>query len=404
MRKKLRRLKRTAIEKENEPPTARAVGIQTQAEEKENDVAVKEVLIARDSEDVSEERSDASSSDDASNTDEEVRKNKKEAEVMDGNVEEDEGAKSAPSFSKVTRESLCLRTDPADSADVALHPILVEEWTNWMHKGLYEGEEEDEKKREEEENKQREVIMNKFPRKEGLFVEAPKLNPEILAYMSGTAKSKDKHFTAAQNALAMVAVAKSISLILELEEGEISSKLLQNLGNAGKLMAGLHYQNSVMRRAFVIPGIDEKYRDLLRKSDITSDLFGEDLFKRLKHTKSLSKVVEELTPHQRTKKPFEDAKPGKPEMPAKEIQGLLAAGSKIKGAPKISPVQGLSEEILLERQEVDEIKPLQTLKVSNVAGRLRFFQEKWKLVTKDKFVQSCIKGYFIRFESQPSQI
>lgn len=53
-----------------------------------------------------------------------------------------------------------------------------------------------------------------------------------------------------------------------------------------------------MRRAFVIPSIDEKYRDLFKKSDITSDLFGKDLFKRLKYTKSLNKIVEELTPHQ----------------------------------------------------------------------------------------------------------
>jgi len=92
-----------------------------------------------------------------------------------------------------------------------------------------------------------------------LFVEAPKLNLEILAYMSGMAKNKDKHFVAAQNALgsAMVTVVKSIFLILELEEGEISSKL-QNFGNAGKLMAGLHYQNLVMRRTFIIPGIDKK--------------------------------------------------------------------------------------------------------------------------------------------------
>lgn len=59
-----------------------------------------------------------------------------------------------------------------------------------------------------------------------------------------------------------------------------------------------------MRRAFILPGVDEKYRELLKKSDITSDLFGEDLFKRLKHTKSLGKVVEDLTAHQQTKKPL----------------------------------------------------------------------------------------------------
>ncbi|KYQ52411.1 hypothetical protein ALC60_08469 [Trachymyrmex zeteki] len=296
MRKKLRKLKKTATEEEKKLPAV--IEIQTQAEEKENVNVIdvvdeKDNLTVGDSEDESEERSDVSLSD-ASNTDK---------EVMD-DAEKDEGAKSAPSLSKEIRESLCLRAESADAADVVLHPILVDEWTKWMHKGLYEGEEEDEKKREEEENKQREVIMKKFPRKEALVVEAPKLNPEILAYMSGTVKNRDKHFVAAQNALgsAMVAVAKSISLILELEEDEISSKLLQNLGNVGKLMAGLHYQNSVMRRTFVIPGIDEKYRELLKKSDITSDLFGEDLFKCLKHTKSLSKVVEELTPYQQFKK------------------------------------------------------------------------------------------------------
>lgn len=35
----------------------------------------------------------------------------------------------------------------------------------------------------------------------------------------------------------MVAIAKGISLILDLEEGDISSIFLQNLGNAGKLLA-----------------------------------------------------------------------------------------------------------------------------------------------------------------------
>ncbi|RLU17631.1 hypothetical protein DMN91_009867 [Ooceraea biroi] len=68
--------------------------------------------------------------------------------------------------------------------------------------------------------------------------------------------------------------------------------------------AGLHYQQSIMRRAFILLGIEEKYRELLKKSDITDELFGNELFKRLKHTKSLGKVVEDLTPHQHVKKPL----------------------------------------------------------------------------------------------------
>lgn len=53
-----------------------------------------------------------------------------------------------------------------------------------MRKGLYKGEEEQDKKREEEESKLRDEIMKKFPRKEGLYAEAPKLNQEILAYQA----------------------------------------------------------------------------------------------------------------------------------------------------------------------------------------------------------------------------
>lgn len=102
----------------------------------------------------------------------------------------------------------------------------------------------------------------------------------------------------------MVTIAKGISLILDLEEGDILNTLLQNLGNAGKLLAGLHYQTSIMRRVFILPGIEDKYRELLKKSDITEELFGNEMFKRLKHTKSLDKVVEDLTPHQQVKKPL----------------------------------------------------------------------------------------------------
>lgn len=95
-----------------------------------------------------------------------------------------------------------------------------------MRKGLYEREEEN-KKHEEEKSKLRDKVMKKFSRKESLFVEAPKLNQEILVYMSSTAKSRDKHFVSAQNALssAIVAVAKSISLTLELEEAIFQADL-----------------------------------------------------------------------------------------------------------------------------------------------------------------------------------
>lgn len=54
------------------------------------------------------------------------------------------------------------------------HFLLVKERANWMHKDLYEGDEEkEEKKQEKKKKKQREEIMKKFLRKGTLFVEAP---------------------------------------------------------------------------------------------------------------------------------------------------------------------------------------------------------------------------------------
>lgn len=66
------------------------------------------------------------------------------------------------SLSNETREWLCLKAEPAQSTDIALHPVLVAEWGKWMRKGLYEGDEEENKKREEEESKLREEIMKNF--------------------------------------------------------------------------------------------------------------------------------------------------------------------------------------------------------------------------------------------------
>ncbi|XP_011882481.1 PREDICTED: uncharacterized protein LOC105570127 [Vollenhovia emeryi] len=326
LRKKLKKLTRAATEEVTRPHTAteevrdpRGVtaeivktqvacntGTQINTEDKENGegrtnpaATSEETSIVDEVE--SEARSDSSTSGDGTDTEQESKTD------VENTV--DSAAESA-SLSNETRERLGLKAKPAQSDNIVLHPILTAEWNTWMRKGLYEGDEEDEKRREEEENKLREEITKKFPRKGGLYAEAPKLNQEILAYMSSTAKSRDKHFVSAQNALgsAIIAVAKTISLILELEEGDISSRLMHLLGNAGKLLAGLHYQHSIMRRAFILPGIDEKYRELLKKqSEITGDLFGEDLFKKLKHTKSLDKVVEDLAPRQHSKKPLKTA-------------------------------------------------------------------------------------------------
>ncbi|XP_026829029.1 uncharacterized protein LOC113562783 [Ooceraea biroi] len=221
LRKKLRRLKREAAEEVTEPRAAIVIDKPPDRENATETTATSSLVDDLVEEDASEEdeRSNSSTSDGESDASVEVK-------AMTG-----EAAKVTESLSNETRERLCLKTEPTQSADITLHPVLVTKWMHWMRKGLYEGDEEDHKKREEEEKKLREEVMKKFPRKGILHVEAPKLNPKILAYISGRAKSRDQHFVSSQNALgsAMVSIATGISLILELEEGDISSGYFYNI-------------------------------------------------------------------------------------------------------------------------------------------------------------------------------
>lgn len=106
--------------------------------------------------DTSEERSNSPTSVDASDTNEEIN--------TSGGIKEDETGNVAVNVINETRERFCLKTEPNQSTDIALHSVLSAEWMNRMRKGLYEGEKEDDKKREEEESKLREEIMKKFPR------------------------------------------------------------------------------------------------------------------------------------------------------------------------------------------------------------------------------------------------
>lgn len=109
-------------------------------------------MIERKSGGKSNERLDASSLGDASILMRKRKRTKKleETKRSERTRRKTEDIKSTASLSNETRERLCLRAALAESPDITLHLVLVEEWTNWMHKSLYERDEDKEKKREKE--------------------------------------------------------------------------------------------------------------------------------------------------------------------------------------------------------------------------------------------------------------
>lgn len=120
-----------------------------------------------------------------------------------------------------------------------------------------------------------------------------------------------------------------------------------------------------------------------------------------KHTKYLDKIVEDFTPRQQDKKPLKKISNwGKRKSLPMRSKGH---SQREKRPPEVSAFQGPSEKLSLKQAciyKIDKIKSTCLLKVRRIADHLKFFSEKWILITKSKFVLNCIKGYKIRFKSR----
>jgi len=126
-----------------------------------------------------------------------------------------------------------LGKNPASTKKISVtfNQELKVRWENWIKKGFPE---EDKIK-----------ILEKYPRKGELFVDAPKINIEIIPVMSDIAKKRDGHFTKTQNSVSSVlsALGAASSMILsESEDGVDQDILMTYLCDAGKLMIDVFHQ------------------------------------------------------------------------------------------------------------------------------------------------------------------
>lgn len=82
-----------------------------------------------------------------------------------------------------------LGDDPSSTKKIAVdfHPELKIRWEKWLREGFPD----DDKK----------AILEKYPRKGELYVEAPKINIEIVSVMTDIAKKRDGHFADTQNSV-----------------------------------------------------------------------------------------------------------------------------------------------------------------------------------------------------------
>lgn len=166
---------------------------------------------------------------------------------------------------------------------VDLHPDIISRWNFILSSGLA--------------TDVKTQLLQKYPRGGSCNLEAPILNPEVVATLPEAAVKRDLHFKSVQETTgsALAALGLVISTLLnEGEEGVDRFLLMEHLADAGKLLTDVQHAQSLARRAFISPGLNKDLRQVLENSKVEQLLFGKDLQDRIKDAKSMDRVGKEL--------------------------------------------------------------------------------------------------------------
>lgn len=238
-----------------------------------------------------------------------------------------------------------------------------------------------------------------------MALKAPALNPEIKTGMSKTAQRRDHYQSQAQNQLgiALSALGKAMTNMLILAKDrtpdEALTEVFENITDAGRLLADLHHNYSITRRAFITPSLKELAINVTTETKIDDFLYGKEFTEKLKAAKEVEKASKEATKT--------DNRGGKPETRISlqkqgfKLQGPLQANKQLSTLEEV--VEQESFNVEPEQSPADEIPLKESLEVSHFAGRLRHYVDYWKTVTSDPAILCSVTGYKIPFTSTVSQ-
>lgn len=144
--------------------------------------------------------------------------------------------------------------------------------------------------------------MEKYPSPENCTcIAVPKLNAEISAAVQETAIKRDKRIVEKQERIAacLGALGKAISIALKVK-GSQKIILLENLNEAGRLLASVHRGKSIARRSLILAN-HSGLRDTLSNTSVDEWLFGSNLEDIIKSAKIMKQASKELKPPEKPK-------------------------------------------------------------------------------------------------------
>nr|XP_034194204.1 uncharacterized protein LOC117610677 [Osmia lignaria] len=198
-----------------------------------------------------------------------------------------EGIVSAMELDEVTLG--LLGDDPAKDTQKGpdIHVAVAERWDKILRDGLSKDQKRD--------------LQEKYPTIGNCpLTRAPKLNPEIKTALSALAGKKDHYQYLAQNQLGagINAIGAALTEVLKAEKSiELavdSTKFIERLADAGRILADLHHDMSKTRKSFIVPGLNPIVKQIADESPIDGLLFGEKFSENLKAAKVMEKASKDV--------------------------------------------------------------------------------------------------------------
>lgn len=175
-----------------------------------------------------------------------------------------------------------LGEDPSisKSLSMSIHPTFLQRWKYWITNGVPE--------------KDKQELLNKYTRPEEL--EAPVLNPEIIASLGESGGKRDSYRRETQllAGSALTAIGAVLTLCSQEEEAIDKMVILERLVDAAKIITILHHGQSECRKAFITPGLSKEVKTILQNTTLNKFLFGDNLGEKIKEGKALERMGQTL--------------------------------------------------------------------------------------------------------------
>ncbi|XP_063990564.1 uncharacterized protein LOC135169456 [Diachasmimorpha longicaudata] len=167
--------------------------------------------------------------------------------------------------------------------EVTYNSELMKTWSKWTKEGLPA--------------KNKKDIVDLYNRKGELYVEAPKVNLEILPLLSDMAKKRDSHFVDTQNCVgtALAALGAAVSLMVDPpEEGLDEDVFTDYLSHTGQMLADIFYQQTVARKSFITPLFNKTMKPTVDTMLTDEWLYGENLKEKVKTAKEIERASSDI--------------------------------------------------------------------------------------------------------------